>query len=196
MRRLALFILIILVSVCVVLAFAVFKKPLLQVAFLNVGAGASILVSAPSGNTLLIDGGPDQSVLRALGREMPFYVRSIDSVLATSQKSSDTGGLPFVFDRFNIGAFIDSGLDSKTTTYKTLLDAVSSKNIPRISAEIGEKINLGDGASFLIMSSGAEITGKIIYGQISISIPADIPNMASSTDDVVFESDGANIWRK
>ena len=196
MRRLALVILIILVFMCVFGVYAALKRPLLHIAFLNVSKGDAILITTPSDNRALIDGGPDQSVLFALGREMPFYVRSIDIVLATSQKSSDIGGLPFVFDRFNVGAFVDSGLLSKTTTYKTVLNDVSQKNIPRITANMGDDINLGNGAHFLVLSSGAEITGKIIYGQTSISIPADIPNLASSTDDIVFESDGTNIWRK
>jgi len=195
MRRLALVILIILVCVCAFGAYAVLKRPLLQVAFLDVGAGDAILITSPSDNILLIDGGPDQSVLQALGRVLPFYVRSINAVLATSQKNSDIGGLPFIIDRFNVGAFIDSGLPSKTTTYKTLLDAVSSKNIPRVTAQTGDNIDLGDGAHFFILSSGAEITGKIVYGQTSISIPEDIPNLASSTSDVIFESDGVNITK-
>ena len=194
MNKFSLAVLTILILVCVFLSVAVFEKPLLQVAFLNVGQGDSILVTSPSGNRILIDGGPDQSVLQALGGEMPFYSRSIDVVLATSQKSSDTGGLPFVLERYNIGAFIDSGLTPKTTTYRTLLDDVGEKNIAHITANIGEDVNLGGGAHFLILSSGAEITGRIVYGATFISIPSDIP--ATSTSDVVFESDGKNIWKK
>ncbi len=197
MRKASLIILLILLCIAIFLGIAVLKRPLLRIAFLNVGAGDAILVTSPSGNTLLIDGGPDQSVLQALGREIPFYVRSIDSVLATSQKSSDTGGLPFIIERFNAGVFIDSGLSPKTTTYRTLLDEVSQKNIPHVIADNGFDIDLGDGANFLIMSSGAEITGKIIYGNTSVSVPADVPAFsASSTDDIVFESDGINIWKK
>ena len=194
MRKASLIILLILLCVVLFSIIAVFKKPLLQIAFLNVGAGNAVLVTTPSGNRILIDGGPDQSVLQALGGEMPFYSRSIDVVLATSQKSSDTGGLPFVLERFNIGAFIDSGLSPKTTTYRTLLDDVGEKNIAHITANIGEDVNLGGGAHFLILSSGAEITGRIVYGATFISIPSDIP--ATSTSDVVFESDGKNIWEK
>lgn len=197
MRRLALVILIILLCFCAFSASAVLKRPLLQVAFFNVGAGDAVLITSPSENTMLIDGGPDQSVLQAIGRVLPFYVRSIDVVLATSQKNSDIGGLPFIIDRFNVGAFIDSGLPSKTTTYRTLLNEVSQKNIPRPTAQIGDDINLGDGAHFLVLSSGAEITGEIIYGNTSILIPDDIPTFsASSTENIVFESDGTNIWRK
>ena len=174
---------------------AVSAKPLLQVAFLNVGKGDAILITSPEGNRVLVDGGPDKSVLQALGREMPFYDHSIDLVLATSQKSSDIGGLPFVFDRFNVEAFVDSGSISGAT-YRDIEDEITVKNISEISVKIGDDIDLGDGVKFAILSSGAEITGKIIYGAVEISIPADIPAFASSTDDIIFESDGINIWKK
>lgn len=196
MRRLAFIVLIILICVGVFVSIDALKRPLLQVAFLNVGQGEAILVTSPSGNRMLIDGGPDQSVLQALGRVLPFYIRSIDVVLATSEKSSDTAGLPFVLDRFDVGAFIDGGMPANTTTYRTLLGEVQNKNIPHITERIGGDIGLGDGAHFLVQSSGAEITGKIIYGATSISIPADIPDMASSTSDIVLESDGNNLWKK
>ena len=191
MRKASLIILLILLCVALFSGIAVLKSPLLQIAFLNVGQGNAILITSPLGNSMLIDGGPDQSILQALGRVLPFYKRSIDVVLATSQKSSDVGGLPFIFERFNVGAFVDSELDSKTTTYRTLVDDVNSKNIPRITANIGNQINLGGGVSFLILSSGAEVTGKILYGATSISIPEDIP--ATSTHDIILESDGEYI---
>ena len=195
MNKFSLIILIILLCICTYLGLAVSAKPLLQVAFLNVGKGDAVLITSPEGDRVLIDGGPDKSVLQALGREMPFYEHSIDLVLATSQKSSDIGGLPFVFDRFNVEAFVDSGSISGAT-YRDIEDDITEKNIPEISVKIGNDIDFGNGTKFVILSSGAEITGKIIYGATAISIPADIPAFASSTDDIVFESDGINIWRK
>ncbi len=196
MRRLALFILMILACVCAFSLAAALKKPLLYVAFLNVGNSDAVLITSPSGNRMLVDGGPDQSILQALGGEIPFYSRSIDLALAVSEKSSDIGGLPSVLERFSVGAFIDSGLPSKTTTYRNLLDEVSQENIPHITANISDDINLGGGAHFFILSSGAEITGRIAYGATSISIPGDMPTFASSTSDIIFESDGINTWRK
>ncbi len=196
MRKASLIIILILLCSSLFISIAVFKRPLLQIAFLNVGQGNAILVTSPSGNSLLIDGGPDQSVLQALGRETHFYSRSIDVVLATSQKSSNIAGLSSVLGRFNIGAFIDSGLTPSTATYRSLLDEVTKENISRITANVGEDINLGGGARFVVLSSGAEITGRIVYGTTSISIPGDIPDFASSTEDIVFESDGNSVWRK
>ena len=194
MNKFSLTVLIILIFICVAFGIAVLKNSLLQIAFLNVGKGNSILITTPTGNRVLIDGGPDKSVLQALGRAMPFYEHSIDFVLATTQKSSDIGGVPFVLDRFNVKTFADSG-NLSGGNYRAISDEIAQKNISHISVNIGDDISLGGGAHFLISSAGAEITGKIVYGSTAISIPADIPSFASSTDDIVLYSDGENISR-
>jgi competence protein ComEC len=56
----------------------------LTVSFLNVGQGDAIYIEAPSGRQILIDGGQDGSVLRALGSVMAPWDRSLDVVIATS----------------------------------------------------------------------------------------------------------------
>ncbi len=181
---------------CAFGAYAALKRPLLHIAFLNVGAGNSILITSPSGNSMLIDGGPDQSVLVALGGKC-LFTPDLSMPSLPHRRKFQTRAVCLLFssvlmsERLSIRDF-----RSKTTTYKTILNEVFVKKIPHITTNIGDDINLGDGAHFLILSSGAEI-GQIIYGQTSISIPEDIPTFsASSTENIVFESDGTNIWRK
>jgi len=53
-----------------------------EVVFLNVGQGDSILVQYGS-TQLLIDGGPDSSVLYEIQKYMPIYDRNIEYVLLT-----------------------------------------------------------------------------------------------------------------
>src|SRR5436309_2731561 len=59
------------------------KDGLLKIYFFDIGQGDSELIETPNGHQILIDGGPDGSVLRRLGQAMPFYDRSIDLVIAT-----------------------------------------------------------------------------------------------------------------
>ena len=63
--------------------FAETGNNLLKVSFLNVGQGDAIFIESPTGNQILIDGGPDKNILNALGRMMPFYDKTIDMVLTT-----------------------------------------------------------------------------------------------------------------
>src|SRR3989338_4096570 len=74
-------------------AFREERKGILTVAFLNIGQGDAIFIEAPSGNQILIDGGPGKSILRELSKVMPFYDRSVDVVLATHADQDHVGGL-------------------------------------------------------------------------------------------------------
>ncbi|MEO6536509.1 MAG: hypothetical protein ABIT47_02365, partial [Candidatus Paceibacterota bacterium] len=53
-------------------------QPRLRVSVLNIGQGDSILIQGPTGIDMLVDGGPDHSVLRQLPKELGLFDRSID----------------------------------------------------------------------------------------------------------------------
>jgi len=72
----------------------------LTVSVLEVGKGDATLVQTPSGKTILIDAGPDASILRALGVALPLWQRRIDGVILTSAKAGAIGGLPDVINRY------------------------------------------------------------------------------------------------
>lgn len=56
----------------------------LHVTFLDVGQGDSIFIESPDGRQILVDGGRNSSLLLdRLGREMPFWDKDIDIVIAT-----------------------------------------------------------------------------------------------------------------
>ncbi|MFM2331096.1 MAG: hypothetical protein RLZZ26_603 [Candidatus Parcubacteria bacterium] len=87
---------------------ALCAPPVLTVRVLDVGKGDAVLVQTPSGKTLLIDVGPDASILRALGTALPMWQRSIDAVVLSSAAHSSTGGLPDVQNRYHIKNLIRS----------------------------------------------------------------------------------------
>lgn len=80
----------------------IFAPRTLEVAVLEVGKSKATLVQTSSGETLLIDAGPDASILRALGSALPMWRRNIDAVILTGTKASLVGGLPEVESRYHI----------------------------------------------------------------------------------------------
>ncbi len=81
----------------------IFAPEILKVSVLEVGEkGSAVLVRSPNGKIILIDTGPDASILRALGKELPPWQRKIDVVLLTSEKSSAAGGLPDVLSHYKV----------------------------------------------------------------------------------------------
>ena len=62
----------------------------LKINFLNIGQGDAILIQLPTGEDILIDGGPDNTVLTALGQILPIWDRELDLVVATHLDASIT----------------------------------------------------------------------------------------------------------
>lgn len=94
---------------------AIFAPQVLTVTVLQVGPVAkpsnAILVRSPNGKTILIDTGPDASILRALGSSLPMWQRHIDTVILTSTKKAFVGGLPDVQSRYRVSRVIRVGDD-------------------------------------------------------------------------------------
>jgi len=102
----------------------IFTPRVLEVSVLEVGKGDAILVRTPNGKTLLIDTGPDASILRALGTALPEWQRSIDAIVLTSEKSGAIKGLPDVMSRYTIPTPIRFGTSAIPYGTRLRLDDV------------------------------------------------------------------------
>ena len=61
---------------------------------LDIGQGDALLVVAPTGETALIDGGPDPDLtLRRLGERPPFWQRRLDVLVLTHPHEDHLAGL-------------------------------------------------------------------------------------------------------
>ena len=87
----------------------IFAPHVLLVSILEVGKGHAAFVRSPSGKIILIDTGPDASILRALGEALPMWRRRIDAVILTGTKISLVGGLPEVESRYHVSTRMHFG---------------------------------------------------------------------------------------
>ncbi len=94
----------ILAGIAIWLAVGVMPDDKLHVVFCDVGQGDATLISYKS-KQILIDGGPDNSVLRCLAHHMPFYDRKIDVVVLTHDNSDHSTGLVEVNKRYRVGVW-------------------------------------------------------------------------------------------
>jgi len=173
------------INVVIFSALYYITAPGLTVAFLDVGQGDAILVTAPGGGQMLVDGGANNSVLRELGKAMPFYDRSIDVVLATHADQDHIGGLVEVLKRFKVDLFIRTNATSSSAVYGELENLIKEKNIKEEIISAPEILTLGGGVEFDILfpvqdTSGwetneASIVGKLIYGKNSFLLTGDLP---------------------
>jgi hypothetical protein len=87
----------------------VFAPRDIEVTVLHAGKGSAALIRSRSGKTLLVDTGPDASILRALGTTLPPWQRSLDATLLTSSAAGFAGGLKEVSDQYQIGTSVRFG---------------------------------------------------------------------------------------
>jgi len=157
----------------------------LTVDFLDVGQGDAILIDTPAGQQILIDGGPNKTVLRQLAEVMPFYDRSIDVVVETHPDSDHISGLVEVLKRYNVGLVLEPGVESGSSVSKEFEDAVKQKNIPEVLARRGMRLNLQDGVYLEILFPVGDVSGwdtndacivaKLVYGKSSFLFMGDSP---------------------
>ncbi|MBU0498373.1 MAG: hypothetical protein KKG04_10545 [Candidatus Thermoplasmatota archaeon] len=62
----------------------------LEVSFLDVGQGDAILIQTPYGQSVLIDGGPDDSIVKRLSEDLPWWDKTIDLMVLTHPHDDQT----------------------------------------------------------------------------------------------------------
>lgn len=157
----------------------------LLVSFLDVGQGDAIFVQSPSGVQVLIDGGPDNSVLEEMHQIMPFFDRSIDIVVATHPDSDHISGLIEVLDRFSVSVFLESGAQNENGVQDILNKKITEKKIPTRIVRRGEVYDLGAGVLLSILypyndvskeeSNAGSIVARLSYGEYSFLFTGDAP---------------------
>ncbi len=120
------------------------KETKLTVAFLDVGQGDAIFIQAPTGEQMLVDGGPDRRVLSQLSRVMPWLDRSIDIIAATHPDKDHIGGLASVLDSYRVGHVITSGSTAETDTFAGLFEATLSEGAEVVLVRRGSRVMLGE----------------------------------------------------
>ena len=114
----------------------------LHIVACDVGQGDGILIYL--GQTqILVDGGPNGSIIGCLERHMPFWDRSIELVVLTHPQSDHYGGLINVFENYEVGTLLASEADSSTAGYGVLKEVVGSKGVLVVNPRGGMKMRLG-----------------------------------------------------
>jgi len=113
-----------------------------EIAFLNVGQGDSELIRTKEGQIILIDGGPTAQVLEELGKELPYWDKTIDLVILSHPHADHLVGLNYVAKKYKIKKVIESRIASDTPEYETWKKIKKQKGIPTIRLDKGSKIIL------------------------------------------------------
>lgn len=116
----------------------------LEVSYLNVGQGDAELIKTPKGKFVLIDGGPDKSVLSELGKKMPPYNKEIEAVILTHPHADHVTGLNYVLDRYRVHKIYLTGVVHTAPEYISFLKKIKEQGTPAEKLYLGKDFALDE----------------------------------------------------
>jgi len=162
------------------------KSGLIEVNFFDVGQGDSALIEI-TGYQILIDGGPDQSVLEKLSRGMSFWDRDIDLVVLSHPESDHLAGLLEVLKRYKVENILWTGVVRDTAVFREWEELIGKEGANIKTVQAGQRINLSGKVYIEILSpfedlSGREfkdsndtsIVARLVFGETSFLFTGDI----------------------
>ncbi|MDP2656504.1 MAG: MBL fold metallo-hydrolase [bacterium] len=158
----------------------------LTVAVLDVGQGDAILVDGPAGQQILIDAGPDRSILAKLSEYMPFYDHDIELVILTHPHLDHYGGLHEVLNRYKVHHMYITGIVQKSPDYQDLLAQAVEKGVDVQEVWRGTQVDMGSDIHMSIFApmvnlhdmsmsdlNESSIVAKLVYKQKSFLLTGD-----------------------
>ena len=107
-----------------------FRPQFLRISFYDIGQGDAAFIETPERFQMLIDGGPDGKILEKLNRDMPFYDRTIDLIIATHPNADHIAGLVDVLERYRVGILLLPRVENHSAVYEKLLREAQKENVP------------------------------------------------------------------
>lgn len=138
----------------------------LRVSFFDVGNGDAILVEAPKGARILIDGGGLHKGEYDIGKSIltPILlskkIRTLDYVINTHPHGDHIGGLSYIVANFNVGCFAVSTYFVKEEKFADLMKLIRQKGIPARTLRTGDTLSLPDGFEILTLSPDADASSE------------------------------------
>lgn len=161
------------------------EEDLLSVSFLDVGQGDAILIETPDGVDVLIDGGPDGSVLRGLASELGAFDRTIDMVVATHPDADHVGGLADVLVRYEVNALLMTEHAGGGTAADAFRHSVGDEGADLIYARSGQEFALGSTTALRVLfptndpsdmqTNASSIVLELTYGDVEMLLMGDAP---------------------
>ncbi len=158
----------------------------LRVSFFNVGQGDSIFIQTADKKDILIDGGPDKTVIKKLGKAMPFWDRTIDLIIITHPHSDHISGLIEVIKRYKIKEIFYTGVSYNSETYAELLRQIEHNKIELIEINKQQELALSENLKLKILFpnenlreknienlNNTSMVVKLIYNENSFLFAAD-----------------------
>ena len=161
----------ILALILALLAWRAWPSHQLRVIFLET-KGDAALIQTPSGGYVLIDGGSDPAALSAaLGRQLPFWQRTLDLVVLTAADGAHLPGQVAALARYRAGMVIAPAIAKRGALIDEWRRLLDEQQTHINTARAGQRLDLG-GATLRVLATGDGEEGGLMlrldYGATSV----------------------------
>ena len=157
----------------------------LQVNFLDVGQGDATLITTPSGEVILVDGGPNNKLLSQISKFLPWWERSIDYVVISHWDDDHYIGLIQVLKKYKVKNILVSYLpDIATPAYLAWQEALVKEGISPKILKAGETWQGANNLSWQVVAASDDknledndksLVLRLSYGQTDFLLSGDLP---------------------
>ncbi len=175
------------------LAVLQFPDGKLHVTFLDVGQGDAVYIETPRGVQILVDGGPSgNALLSELGRQMPFWERTLDLVVLTHPDADHLTGLVAVLERYGVRAVMAGQPPHETDLVQPWEQALADEGATFILGQAGTRLALSDDLTLDILhpapnpstatqddtsetsTNDDSVVVRLVYRDVAFLLPGDV----------------------
>jgi len=158
----------------------------LEVTFFDIGQGDAVLIETGHSHQVLIDGGPDSVILEKLGREMPFWDRTIDLIILTHPEHDHIAGLLEVLKRYEVENILWTGMIRDTAEFREWEKLIKEEGAKIVIAKSLLRIDLNNSYIDILYpseslegreiknSNNTSIVARLVFGENSFLFTGDI----------------------
>lgn len=171
--------------------FARAKDGEFRVWFFDVGQGDATFIETKDGKQILIDGGPDDSVLQKLSSVMWPWDHSLDAIVITHPDADHITGLISVLERYDVTTIYETGVRGGTPMIQALDQAIKNENAKLKIIRAGQKFDFGNAQAIVYWPTedlelnqkdrnNTSIVLKILFGETSIVLTGDAEELVET----------------
>ena len=160
----------------------------LKVAFADVGQGDMTIITTPSGQIIVVDGGPDpERAIQALDAQTPFWNRTLSLVALTHPHSDHVSGLNEVLRRYRVQRILELRSEYESADYAAWTRQADSEDAQLLRAAPGMRLSFEDGVELRVLApqdasdnappadaNDASVVIRVVYGNASFLLTGDV----------------------
>lgn len=160
--------------------------PALRVDFIDVGQGDSIFIRTPDNVNVLIDAGEEEAGQKVVAHLKRLRVKKLDLVVMSNPHSDHIGGMPAVFEAFEIGGVLDSGYVHGTALQERVLRMIEDGKVPYHRATAGMEFRLGNKVRLEVLApfeqhirgtrsdaNNNSVVARLVFGRVRMLFTGD-----------------------